>query len=185
MKDFSIEYAHIYTNSKIDLEHDFSIQVLGGIYSELGLNAENSSLVVMVDDYSFPDPTFDYTNFTNYLNEKNFRPDIIIRESQLIAVCDEVLNKINNNTLKEQLIGYVKNKKYPCSLFIASWYMLRLGIVSSPFFDEKMQAEKLINILPKSFEPFEVKALEIINSTGFGNLTDRIENKYFEGRSIA
>jgi hypothetical protein len=184
MKQVSIEYAHIYTNSKIDLEHDFSIEILSKTYSSIGLNNENSSLVVMIDDYSFPDPTFNYNEFMDYLKDTGFKPDIIIRESQLISACDGVLSKIKNSQLKNELVEYIKSKKkYPCSLFIASWYLIRLGFIQSSIFENNLCAEKLINILPKSFEPFEIKALEIINSTDFENLTE-IENKYFEGRPI-
>ena len=56
MKEISIEYAHIYTNDKIGEEHELSLKLLTEL--EKG-NKEDYSLVVMVDDYSFPDPTID------------------------------------------------------------------------------------------------------------------------------
>jgi hypothetical protein len=79
------------------------------------------SLVVMVDDYSFPDPTFDYDAFSNWLASHYLKPDIVIRESQLIPACDEVLNLINNDKLRNPIEDYIRAKKYPCSLFIAAW----------------------------------------------------------------
>ena len=182
MKDYSIEYAHIYTNQEIDLEHEFSTNILQDVFSEF---AGTKSLVVMVDDYSFPDPTFNYTELNIYLSGKGFNPDLLLRESQLISACDIVLEKINNNKLKKTFINYIiSNKKYPCSLFIATWYLLRLGKIESPLFDENLIAKKLINILPKSFEPFEERALEIIKDTEFKDSVQDIENKYFDGRII-
>ncbi len=180
MKNISVEYAHIYTNTKIRQEHELSLQILESLKYE----SETLSFVVMVDDYSFPDPSFDYENFSNWLTEKGFAPDLLIKESALIPVCDEVLSLIENKNLKEEIEDYVKLKKYPCSLFIASWYLLRLGCIKSDIFNETLIAKKLINILPTSFKPFEDKGMEIISSTKFKGRIIDIENKYFEGRSI-
>jgi hypothetical protein len=183
-KEFSIEYAHIYTNNKIGEEHKLSLDILGELYKERDGDGQNS-LVVMVDDYSFPDPSFNYEEFTVWLTEKGFKPDLMIRESQLIPLCDEVLKLVTDNKLKEQISDYVRAKKYPCSLFVATWYFLRLGYVSSPLFDPALVAKKLINILPLSFKPFEDKALEIIASTKFSDSVAQIEHTYFEGRLVA
>ncbi|MCC7469737.1 MAG: hypothetical protein IT284_01190 [Bacteroidetes bacterium] len=178
MKSLSIEYAHIYTNDKIGEEHELSLKVLDEVQKE------DSSLVIMVDDYSFPDPDFDYTELSNWLTARAHKPDIIIRESQLIPLCDEVLKLIEDQNLKEEIGDYVRAKKYPCSLFIASWYLLRIGKIESPMFPKELVAEKLINILPESFKPFEEKALEIIRSTKYSDLIDKIDYKYFKGRKI-
>ena len=139
----------------------------------------------MVDDYSFPDPSFDYGIFTIWLKEEGFQPDIILRESQLIPSCDEVLSLITDDKLKDQISDYVRAKKYPCSLFIATWYLLRLGKVKSLIFSTGSTAERLINILPQSFKPFEDKAFEIINATEFSDAVKQIKNHYFEGRLLA
>jgi hypothetical protein len=180
-KEISIEYAHIYTNNKISEEHKLSLDILSQLYKK----EDSNSLVVMVDDYSFPDPSFNYEEFISWLAEKGFKPDLMIRESQLIPLCDEVLKLIKDNKLKEQISDYVRAKKYPCSLFVATWYFLRLGYISSSIFNSSLVAKKLINILPLSFKPFEDKALEIIISTDFSGAIKQIEHKYFEGRLVA
>tara|TARA_B100000745_G_scaffold298696_1_gene247922 strand:- start:6747 stop:7286 length:540 start_codon:yes stop_codon:yes gene_type:complete len=178
MKDLSVEYAHIYTNSKISDEQKLSLEILENI------KEDNKSLVVLVDDYSFPDPTFNYDEFLAWLSEHGHKPDLVMRESQLIPLCDQVLQLMEEGELKESLISYIKTKKYPCSLFIAAWYLLRLGVLRSSEFPESESASKLINILPKSFESYEDKAREVIATTKYANLLDCIENKYFEGRAI-
>ncbi len=182
-KDISIEYAHIYTNKNISDEQVFSVEILQGVTKEH--RGKSTTLVVMVDDYSFPDLSFDYTILTQWLKKEGFQPDIILRESQLIPSCDEVLSLIHNGTLKKQILDYVKTKKYPCSLFVATWYLLRLGYIESSIFDKKLISKTLINILPLSFKPFEEKAFEIIQSTNFNIAISQIENRYFEGRLIA
>lgn len=179
MKDLSIEYAHIYTNNHIGEEQILSLKILGE------LKSEEASLVVLVDDYSFPDPSFDYEVFTNWLSDQGFRPDLVFRESQLIPVCDDVLKVVDDEVLKNQIVDYVKAKKYPCSLFIAAWYLLRLGHIYSPLFPERLSSKKLVNILPTSFKPFEDKALEIIEATPYRESVSKIEHRYFDGRLVA
>lgn len=179
MKDVSIEYAHIYTNSKISEEHELSLKELEGV------RGQNSSLVVMVDDYSFPDPTFDYGAFTSWLSDQGHAPNVVVRESQLIPQCDEVLALLEDEKLKGDIVDYIKAKKYPCSLFIAVWYLVRLGRLSHPQFPEAEQAEKLINILPESFKPFEEKGFDIIRGTRHRGVLNSIENRYLAGRLIA
>ncbi len=181
-KDISVEYAHIYTNKPIGDEQRFSLEILSGVTQEF--KGKNTSLVVMVDDYSFPDISFDYNSFAEWLKEKGFQPDIILKESQLIPLCDEVLNLIEDQNLKAQISQYIKDKKYPCSLFIATWYLLRLGCIKSEVFSNNFISEQLINILPLSFKPFEDKGFEIIKSTKFKDRVSNIENRYFEGRLI-
>ncbi len=178
MKSLSIEYAHIYTNDKIGEEHELSLKVLDE------LQKEDAALVIMVDDYSFPDPDFNYDELFNWLAERGHKPDVMIRESQLIASCDEVLKLIEDTKLKAEIGDYVRAKKYPCSLFIAAWYLVRLGKIETSLFDKTFIAEKLINIIPESFKPFEEKALEILRSTKYADVVDRIDYKYFEGRKI-
>lgn len=180
--DISIEYAHIYTNNHIGEEQKLSLDILKKAKEEFA--GKKISLVVMVDDYSFPDPSFDYGSFTKWLREQGYQPDIVLRESQLIPSCDEVLSLIQDKDLKEQVLDYVRVKKYPCSLFVATWYLLRLGCVQSVVFNGPT-SERLVNILPRSFEPFENKAFEIIKSTQFSDMGNKIENRYFEGRLVA
>ena len=179
MKTVSIEYSHIYTNEKIGVEHEVSVRELDKIQEE------SESLVVLVDDYSFPDPTFDYVDFSQWLSSKGHTPNIVFRESQLIPLCDEVLREVPEGVLKDSLTDYIKAKKYPCSLFIASWYLLRLGKLAHPLFPESEYAQRLINILPESFKSFEDKGFDIIRATKYRDLVENIENRYIEGRLIA
>lgn len=183
-KDLSIEYAHIYSNNKIGEEHKLSLDILGSLRDEEKAKGHSISLVVLVDDYSFPDPAFDYATFSAWLSENGFKPDLVLRESQLIPLCDETLKLVNDPKLKDQIGDYVRQKKYPCSLFVATWYLLRLGYLSSPIFNAELAAKNVINILPLSFKPFEEKALEIIAATKYVDAVKKIDWRYFEGRLV-
>lgn len=182
LNDISIEYAHIYTNDKINEEHKFSVDMLKQLIQEY--SSQKISLVVLVDDYSFPDPSFNYKTFSEWLTKQGFKPDLILKESELISSCDDVIKLINNINLRDELLVYIEKKKYPCSLFIATWYLLRLGHVASSIFDTNLVARKVVNILPLSFKLFEDKAKDIIAATSFSTALENIENKYFEGRLI-
>lgn len=173
-KEISIEYAHIYTNKKIGKDQLASFNIL----SKIDKNKEKQSLVVMVDDYSFPNSSFDYKNFYLFLKNKGFEPDLVIRESQLIPLCDKVLKLLKDEKIKKEVLHYIKIKRYPCSLFIASWYLLRLGYISSDIFDKKFVAKKLLNIISSNFKPFENKALKLIKVTKFMKAVNQIEYKY-------
>lgn len=184
-KKVSVEYAHIYTNQRIAEEQKLSLEVLSRVKYDLSASRDEVSLVVMVDDYSFPDPTFEYDSYTKFLESNGFKPDIVLRESALIPLCDQVISVMADDKLKFSIIEYVRAKKYPCSLFIAAWYLLRLGLLTQETFKKSLQSDKLINILPESFKPFEDKAIEIISSTKYFDCISMIENMYFEGRLIA
>jgi len=185
-KNVSVEYAHIYTNNKVGDEQKLSLNILGDLKKEAESQNKTFSLVVLIDDYSFPDPTFDYSVFSEWIEGQGYKPDLILRESQLIPVCDAVLKLIEDKEVKEPVVDYIKaKKKYPCSLFIAAWYLLRLGHLSSPLFDAQFTAKRLVNILPTSFKPFEDKALELMAATPFQQSIQNIEHRYFEGRLIA
>jgi hypothetical protein len=181
-KDISIEYAHIYTNNRIGEEQRNSLDILQNISREFG--DQQVSLVVMVDDYSFPDASFDYDMFSRWLTENKFKPDCIIRESELIPYCDKVLDIISDQYLKNQISEYILRKRYPCSLFIATWYLLRLGCIENNLFSKDLVATRLINILPMSFKPYEDKAFEILSKTRFRSSVNQIKNRYFKGRAI-
>lgn len=185
MAKTSIEYAHIYTNQHISEEHQTSVNILSEVTSSVMREGKEASLVVMVDDYSFPDPSFDYDIFSKWLDNQGFKPEILFRESQLIPVCDEVLSILENEKLKSEITNYIKTKKYPCSLFIAAWYLLRLGKLTSPLFVKELIADELINILPESFKPFEDKGLEIISNTVYRDSVNNISYRFLKGRPIS
>lgn len=180
----SIEYAHIYTNQQISEEHETSVALLRE-YMASGSNNRRYSMVIMVDDYSFPDPSFSYDDLATWTSSQGFPPDLLIRESQLIPQCDEVLKLIEDKKLKKQLTNFITSHKYPCSLFIAAWYLLRLGKISAPYFPAELVGDELLNLLPESFKQFEDKALEIIGATPHRTCVEKIGYQFIKGRLLA
>ena len=185
--DCSIEYCHIYTNEDINDEHAASVEALRAIVSNLRNQGTTYALCVMVDDYSFPEtsPNFDYDKLLQWLADQQAAPHFLIKEGSLTRAADEVIELIGNQRRKRTLQNYIKRKRYPCSLFIATWYLARLGKLRTVPEAEITHARQLINILPARFEPFECEATDILSYTPYADVLHAITNEYIGLRSKA
>lgn len=178
--EYSVEYCHIYTNEQVGTEHAQSLEKLSTVVSELDERLASYNLCVMVDDYTFPKENFDYAKLLEWMDAKGARPHFWLKESDLITAADEVIDLITDQDRKKSLKSYVAKKKYPCSLLIAAWYLARLGKLKTMPSAVTSTAERLINILPTRFDPFEVEAREILASTPFKDVLAHITNEYLE-----
>jgi hypothetical protein len=178
--DCSIEYCHIYTNEDISDEHVASIEALRTIVGNLRDQGATYSFCVMVDDYSFPEtsPSFDYDRLLQWLAGQQAAPHFLVKEGSLVRAADEVIELIGNQRRKHALQNYIKRKRYPCSLFIAAWYLARLGKLRTIPKSEVPHARQLINILPARFEPFECEATDILSCTPYAGVVHAITNEY-------
>lgn len=176
--DVSIEYGHIYTDMQFSVEHIISIEEKNRITAELDIKGSDYQTVIMVDDYSPEDgSSFNYTEFESKLKEYYGSPDVIILESDLVNTNMYVIDLMKDNSLKRQLLSNIeRNERHPCSLFITSWYLIRLGLIENDF--NISPCIDLINILDSRFKEPENNAKKIISSI-FGKETlDRITNIY-------
>ncbi|MFE6862283.1 hypothetical protein [Nocardia sp. NPDC057668] len=178
-----VEYAHIYT------DESFSLQHLRGI-AELhrGSIGSDAVKIVLVDDYStdVPIEEFDMAEFLQQLDLNQARPDVVVLESELVKLCSKLVKLIGNRRLERGIIAYRRTRgKYPCSLLIATWYMLRLGVFGRPAIScvhgtaDKLYTPRLLTILPDRFITPERQALDIIRATPYAWLIDRIDHIYF------
>jgi hypothetical protein len=176
--DFSIEYCHIYTNQSFSNENFASIQELERIKQRI-LPDGTCQLVIMVDDYSpRVSDVFDYASFINRLDQKNAMPSVLINESDLLSQNETVIGWIKDNKLRKRLTRYIKKTgRHPCSLFIASWYLMRLGWLIP--IGGITPAKKLVNILPSRFKEHEGLAREIIASIA-GDVVFQIEDIFLD-----
>ncbi len=187
MNNYGIEYSHIYTDQSFDEEQSNGINELKKKESSLNNNPSPSRLV-LIDDYS-PAISFERFNlqsFLKQLEENKALPDVIVRESSLTKFCQMTLDLMVDGRVKHQLMRYIQSrKKFPCSLFIASWYLLRLGAFGKPRVEiaygneDKIFSKEIITILPDSFQTPERNATDIISSTKFNDLNKKIERIFF------
>lgn len=183
-----IEYAHIYTDQQFSRQHERGLGELKSFLAS-GLRNKPARKVVLVDDYSTEVSLEDFnlTAFLDKLAENDATPDTVVFESSLIKYCKLTLGLIADKKLKRRLDNYIKTKqKYPCSLFGAAWYLLQLGVFGRPNVVSLLGAadnlivDKIVTILPDSFTTPEQQAMDIIRTTPYADLTERIQHIMFE-----
>lgn len=186
MKDLGIEFAHIYSNQQFGEEQAASIQVLKQLERTIPPR-KNVSRTVLIDDYSpnISIERFAFDSFIKNLNRHQAAPDAIVRESSLIPYCQRLIRAIRQPRIRKELERYLQNsQQYPCSLFIASWYLLRLGFFGRPRIpcmigaSDDLLSREIVNVVPDYFRPAEEKALEIITDVD-ESLLSKISHKYF------
>lgn len=188
MNNYGIEYSHIYTNQSFGDEQMKGINELKNLEKRLQGKGFSTSRLILVDDYSpaISFDRFDFNTFLAHLKTSNALPDTIVMESEIAKYCKITLDLIDDKRIKHQLERYVESrKKFPCSLFIAAWYLLRLGAFGQESIkvaygnSEKIFSDRIITILPDSFQTPENNAFEIVRATKFKNLDSRIERIFF------
>jgi hypothetical protein len=178
--DYSVEYCHIYSNESIGPEQAESLDYLVEVRKQLEAEGKTYSLCVMLDNYTFPDRIFDKTSFLEWLRSRGETPDVFINEGDLIPAADEVITLVSPKKARS-LRRYIEEKKYPCSLFIAAWYLSRMGKLKNHPSAINQFSDKLINILHERLEPYEEEGREIILDTPFAEVVNNITNRYFGG----
>lgn len=178
-----IEYAHIYSDQQFSKQHELGIAELHKL--EIG---PDITKIVLVDDYS-PAPSshcLDMDDFLQKLSQHNADPDAVVFESKLVPYCEAVMDSITSTRLKKKLYSYYRSRsKYPCSLFVAAWHLLRLRAFGTPLLEcvsgssEHLYTDKIITILPDSYMTPERRALEIIGSTDHAALRNDIQHVFF------
>lgn len=175
----SIEYSHIYTSQAFGVEQLDSIELMKSKENELKKEGHSVSRHILVDNYSTATGInrFDLSSFKQSLVRNKAYPDLILEESKLVNICEEVASKVSNKSLKKSLINYYKTRSiWPCSLCVAAWYLIRLGAIE---YSTNLSSDRIISILPDRFKTAEEEAKNIIASTEFGHLLDRIEVVFF------
>lgn len=181
--DYSIEYCHIYTNDEVGGEHYSSLSMLEKVTKELDQGSKQYNLCVMVDDYTFPGENFDYAKLLEWLESHDAKPHFMVNEADLIPSVDELLDHMHESEAAK-LKEYIERKKYPCSAFIAAWYLCRLGLLQNHPSPINSYADRLINILPERFKYFEEKAQELIAKSNFADAVNKIDNIYLKGNTV-
>lgn len=175
---YSIEYSHIYSDEQVGREHVASLAALEQLRTDCDRRGVTHELCVLVDDYSRPETTFDLSAFSNRLGHLGAQPNFVTMESELVAAADEVVGLIESGRRRRSLARYIDRKGYPCSLFISTWYLSRLGKLRHVPISVTSTADRLINILPVRFMPVEAQAEDIIADTPWRHLLDKITNTY-------
>ncbi len=185
--DYSIEYAHIYTDQLFGKEQKRGIEELQNVIGILKRLGKRYVLTVLVDEYNPIRHRLNIKKFLDKLASLNAQPDFVGFESQLVPDKDLLMQEINKKTKREYENYIQKHKKIPCSFLIALWYLKRLGLlkIRGPELDSLKEpsqpfvAKKIITILPRKYQAVEMKALKIIEATRFKRYLENILNIFF------
>lgn len=186
--DYSIEYAHIYTNESFAKEHVNASEVLYQISEDLKNRGKSFSKVVMIDNYNPTDHILDIDFFMKNLKRVGAEPDFYLFEKDLVDYKDYALDIMSRRSKKDYTKYMQKNRKVPCSFLIFIWYLIRLGIIEIRDNNiiklmnkdtETTKADKLINILPERYKSVEEKAMKALYDSDVDNkIIDNIRNIY-------
>ncbi|MEK6890978.1 MAG: hypothetical protein AABX03_02475 [Nanoarchaeota archaeon] len=197
MKNYNIEFSHIYADEKFGVEQINGIKYLKKIIKELNREKKSFSTVILIDEFSPDKKTLDEKDFLNKVKEYDVPVDFVGYESKLAPLFDILLKDIERSRLhfKEDSIFLIdgKNKialqregKPTCSALIAIWILCRFGIIKLPSDLVKninktgFYAEKLITILPKKYRETEDKVLKILKHSKHKEVVNLIEYGFFK-----
>jgi hypothetical protein len=173
-KAYSIECAQPYDST--DTSHTASAIALRDLLSRVSKSGEDASVVVLVNDKTYPDHSYDLDSYASWLQSNGFEPDVVARESQIVEACDSLLQIVDFSRLTLETAATLQSdEKYTSQLFIAAWCLVRLGYLQSERFNPELQAEELVNILPLAFKAGEDQSLDIIKATHYAEAADKIE----------
>ncbi len=174
-KDVSIECAKAYDT---DSGNKDSLDALREQIDSLSKENKSHSLVLLVDDESYENKDFDFDSYSKWLQESGFKEAAIYRESQIKPICSEILSSIDKSQLHPNTASLLENENFPSQLYIATWFLLRLGYIKSPIFSENLISKSIFNILPESFKKGEEESIEIIKATPYVKAADQISYKF-------
>lgn len=184
--DYSIEYSHIYTNEAFSNEHKQSVAKLKNYLPQL--EGKSVDKVVFIDNYNSTEHLLDIDRFLQSIKEEGVTHDYYVFEADMAPYKDMLLDVIENDKIRREYDRYITNKdKIPCSFMTAVWYLIRLGffplndgIIHGKNSTEFLPARKVINVLPERFRSVELKALELVGSTKYGESIKDIDFLFFD-----
>lgn len=189
----SVEYFHIYTDEEINGRHKRGLDYLKTIEKSWQFKYDK---VILIDNYNPTNHILDSQKVLDYLDQEKMLPDFWAYEGDLIKNAEKLLNNISSNKIRRSYEDYInKNKKYPCSLLTASWYLTRLGRLDyngviknvSGNKNAYTAANKLINILPQDYKEIEKRAFKVIKNSIYKTETDNIQDLFYptdSGRAL-
>jgi len=173
---YNIEFFHIYGDDDITSEHTLSLQIKDKLQAAIAAaNDQDSSLsLVMVDDYNAPLTKVTRDLVKNVIETAGSSVNQVVYESEFYETGINLLNFVKPRIFKEYSKLIKKKQKLPCSLFIATFYLSRLGALENPVINETNLAEKTITVIDKRYTFVELKALKLIANSQFSSKLDNI-----------
>jgi hypothetical protein len=189
MPNYSVEFFHIYLDEKIGQEHIASIDYLKMLQTAWPHKLES---IVFIDDYNSKKTITSSEEVLKFLADQGVEPKFWAYEGDLVVNAEKLLSMLTNNKLRDQYFKYIqKHNKYPCSLLAASWYLTRLGRLdptgviksSKGQVSDFTPADRLINILPRSYRSTEERILKLICNSEFSHDVNIIQDLFYDSKN--
>ncbi len=200
---YHIEFAHCYADDTFTQEHDLAATELK---KYLKNHVRNRPYItsVLIDEFNPERTTLDIPAFINMLEKRGASVDFVAYESRFQSIADQLIAEIPRTELRfehfhgravmvfegeEKTIGLKEfstmRQKHTCAILSAAWTLCRLGAFDFPIggitdhATKKPRAKKIVTILPETYRATEEKMKQIIASTRFAPLLERVEHVYF------
>ena len=196
--DMSIEFAHVYSDQSFMREHAVGVSRTVEEIGSLRAERLTSSLTVLIDDYNPQEFLLDVSDFLSDIQLSGVVPNYVLFESELQPMAIALLDRLQGRVAKS-LARYVESRGHvPCSLFVAAWHLLRLGVADlgtppmyalaevsrngsePPSPHHPFAGRRSLTILPTRFRDVEARALEIIRASPYARLSTRVGHIFFE-----
>lgn len=172
---YSIECIKEYNSDAKDF---LLVQSLNQTISNLGIDESEFTVTCLIDDLTYQVKNFDFNNYGLWMAKQGVLNCSLFYESWLTAMSNQLLGKLDLSAISQKLIFHKDNNvKYASPMFIATWFLARLGYIDCGGYDI-MQAERLINILPSSFKIGENQAIQIIAASELSIANEQIQYIY-------
>lgn len=192
MVDYSIEFAHIYVDQIFNKDYKQMAPKVKEIISSLNEGEKNYSLSILIDDYNPKRHLLNIDKYIGKLANLGLSPDFVVFESELTKLKDQVLETINDDRLRSSYKRYIDKKHVPCSFLVATWYLLRLGLLDSQAIEfyradknKSFGARSLINVLHPKYREVENKAQELILKSTFAHAGDSIDYYFVSNKRFS
>lgn len=200
---YHIEFAHCYADDTFSQEHSHAVTELK---KYLANRVGDSSCItsVLIDEFNPEHATLDIPAFISMLQKSDAPVDFVAYESKFQDIADQLIAEIPRTELrfehfhgravmmfdgKRKTIGLKEfsttRQKHTCAILSAAWTLCRLGAYDFPagsitdHTTKKPRAKKIVTILPETYRATEEKMKQIISSTRFAPLLERVEHVYF------
>lgn len=122
---------------------------------------------------------FDKDSFLEQVKNNHAIPDDIVLESSLVESCNVLVSEILDKKLRKSIKHYYRTRqKWSCSMCVAAWYLVRLGVIE--YSQDITVARNIITILPDRFMEAEAEARRILSATKYSTKIDNICVKFFK-----
>lgn len=187
MKDYNLEFAHIYLSDTVSAEHFHGLKEARKFINRRPTRTISST--ILIDDYNPKTKKLDIDSFLQELKTQGLAPDFVALESKLTRGGQALLKKAYDSRIKRSYENYIRNhNKYPCSFLIAVWNLIRLGLIPIPdglFYQARKSpksfaAQKIYTILPRYYVTAEQKALDLLTQTPWSVELARVKHLYLD-----